>query len=202
MNDDGRQDQDRQYFIFSADAQYGPLSMQEIKLWRLENRIEPDTMIWEDESQSWVPLSTFRDFLVHPSPRLVYRRDAQGLKLEGTKVYPGGFRANKEKRNYLRIKSALRIEYFAVNLATRMKTSLGTTTVIDNMSAGGLGFKVNKSGLKVKDHIFMKIHTDNGLIEAIGEVVRVTNGSDIGIGFREVKGRDKLLEYIGRAGRR
>lgn len=191
------------YYIFFQDNQYGPATMPEIKAWIADGRIDETTLIWESQTMEWVPLTTFKPYATVVTPAVVAAKVAkpEEMKLDGTKVYPKGYTPSTvDRRTYLRLKLPLRMDFSAFDIHSRKKLGMPGTTTIDNISAGGLAFIVGYNKYAVGQHFYMKIYLDETtVIEAISEVVRIQNQSLIGCGFREMKGKQKLIDFLTRS---
>jgi len=194
------------YYIFFQDNQYGPATMPEIKEWIADGRIDETTLIWENQTMEWMPLTSFKPYatLAKPVAAPVAARKPvhpEQMKLDGTKLYPKGYTPGTvDRRNYLRLKLPLRMDFSAFDIQSRKKMGMPGSTTIDNISAGGLAFIVGYNKYAVGQHFYMRIYLDEAtVIEAICEVVRIQNQSLIGCGFREMKGKQKLIDFLTRS---
>jgi hypothetical protein len=75
------------YKIIGSDQKiYGPVSVEQIRRWQAEGRVNNATLLLADGSSDWRPLSSFPEFGVPPvvtmTPPVAARRD-NGLALAG-----------------------------------------------------------------------------------------------------------------------
>lgn len=197
-----------EFYIHHGGNQYGPVSLATVLAWYIEGSLDRSTLLWEPDAAAWVAVADFAPFrdLAARSARRPQAAPRDGKPrppltaplVEGTAVYPAGFRG-EERRRALRLPIQLRLEFHLLDPRTRQPASLLYSYALDNISIGGFGFSIIGTDIQPGALIRSWIELEpEAVIVSLGEVVRVRGRRTIGVGFRDVSDRMTLEEFLSR----
>lgn len=198
-------------YVYDAGVQYGPAIMEEIIRWMDRGLVGRDALIWNPRVHRWEKLApasvAAEDTGARASdaasaaalPAEVVREEAAREETEPAAEpgRPSDRAPVANRRRHARLPLSVPVDLCVMAQHPRPSVSLPETIRTENISSGGLSFRIFNSRFESGSRLLMKIHLDDmNSVDALGKVVRIDNRTMIGVEFKEIRGRDRLLRFL------
>lgn len=194
------------WYVFVHESQYGPVTLEQVRQWVGEGRVQADDLVWDFAGEHWLParqLPELRD-LFGDTAADTRQAVPDAAELAGTRVYFASYRESSSTRRYIRLPACLPLTYQEINPFDNTLVSRPATAVIENISPGGLAFDLVGRTIREKTRLRLEIRLPQRAqpVVIIGEVTRTVaypqQRSLIAVGFRETDsaGQEALFTYL------
>ena len=195
------------WYLFVNESQYGPVTLEVLRQWIAEGRVQAGDLVWDFAGERWQPARAFPELqgATGGADGTAWQSSMPAAEeLAGTRVYFTSYRDGRSERRFIRLATCLQLTYQEFNPFNNELISRPATSTIENISPGGMAFEVHNKAMREKTRLRLEIRLPRRAAPVVimSEVTRVVAFPQfrylIGVGFRETNqaDQDALFAYL------